>query len=539
MTGGPWNKGFRSDGTVGGEVYVGVMSSNGTAFVEPAGSDPAEMLAAIRTAVAELATVEVSATDPLELGELLVAAEAIIDALTGTAASWTRTFKEVDGPRAAGSASLASWSRQHLRVTARVARTRVKAARALDALPKTREALESGRIGYAHAVELGAGVSLLSAEVIREFEDILLDVAETCDADAVKRAVWKLRDVLDPDAADQAYVDRLNNRDISVAETNGGFVIRGFVDPETGVMVKQVLYAGAKPASGDDDRTSGQRRVDALREIFRSHLDHGLPTDRGVRPHLFVTISLDQLHQITRAGAYAGLAADAVTGRVGIGLEPATLDGYGPITSTLAARLACDCAITPVIVDRTGPFPNVLDVGRTRRLATLKQREAIRIQQGGRCFNPGCDSTHLEIHHLIRWSLGGNTDLNGLRGYCTRCHHLIHAGMLAVKRDEAGDWRHYDFRTREIVDHRRRVETATDGYLARLAAERRAERCTAGRRPGIEKQLTHYLTDLHPREPRATCADLHTRAISHLAASHRIRRHVRIYYQPKQDPDPP
>ncbi len=422
------------------------------------------------SALQGLATVDAASVDPLDLGDLLVRAEAMIDALTGTVADWTRLFTDQDGPRQAGSPGLAAWSRQHLRLTPADAAQRLKTGRALAVLPKTRRALREGRINYRHATAVATAVKLLGSDVVGEFEDVLLDVAYRCDATAVREAVVKLRDLLGPDAADAEYVKNLDRRDVTVAQTIGGFEIRGFVDPETGTMVKQVLYAGAKPvATGDgepdDVRTSGQRRVDALRDIFRAQLDHGLPTDRGIRPHLFVTVTLDQLHAITQTAANAGLPAKAIKGVV----DPATLDGYGPITSTLAARLACDCQITPVIVDRPGAYPNVLDVGRTRRLATLKQRAAIRIRQGGQCANPGCHNTHLEIHHYVPWSAGGTTDLAVLGGYCTRCHHLIHAGLLVVKRSRDGTWSHRDVRGRKLADHRRTVEEANHDYLAGLS----------------------------------------------------------------------
>ncbi|MCU1679083.1 MAG: endonuclease, partial [Frankiales bacterium] len=74
----------------------------------------------------------------------------------------------------------------------------------------------------------------------------------------------------------------------------------------------------------------------------------------------------------------------------------------------------------------------ILNVGRTHRLATHKQRRAVIARQLGVCATPGCNHTHLEIHHVIWWSLGGRTDLNQLIGLCVRCHHLLHAGKLHI-----------------------------------------------------------------------------------------------------------
>jgi hypothetical protein len=74
----------------------------------------------------------------------------------------------------------------------------------------------------------------------------------------------------------------------------------------------------------------------------------------------------------------------------------------------------------------------ILNVGRTHRLATLKQRRGVLARQKGVCAAPGCNHTHLEIHHSIWWSLGGPTDLDLLIGLCTRCHHLVHKNKLIV-----------------------------------------------------------------------------------------------------------
>jgi hypothetical protein len=188
-------------------------------------------------------------------------------------------------------------------------------------------------------------------------------------------------------------------------------------------------------------------------------LDHGLPTDRGLRPHLFITVTEDRLTTATNGQPTLDTAA---------GHQPALLHGYGPIPDTLLATLACDAVTTVVTVDQHRPDPTVLDVGRTSRLATLKQRQAIITAQQGVCFTPGCTRTHLEIHHLIGWRAGGPTDLANLRGYCTRCHHLIHQGLLIVKPDRAGGWTHQNRRGHDLLDHRRRQRFRTHTWTHAL-----------------------------------------------------------------------
>ena len=122
--------------------------------------------------------------------------------------------------------------------------------------------------------------------------------------------------------------------------------------------------------------------------------------------------------------------------------------------------------ITPVTVDPdTG---HVLDVGRSTRLATLKQRHAITVQQGGTCLNPGCERTRLELHHVQPWSAGGPTDMSNLAGYCTRCHHLIHLGLVTVTRDSDGGWRHQTRYRQHLPQLKRRAGNLTRVYLDAL-----------------------------------------------------------------------
>ena len=185
---------------------------------------------------------------------------------------------------------------------------------------------------------IGYGVHQMGAETMAAVESVVLEVAATCDPNTVRDTIRKVRDTLDPDAGLAAYLRALERRDLTVTGVGEGFDVRGYLDPETGALLKEVLYSLGKKTTVDDDRTAGQRRVDALGDLCRSVLDHGLPTDRGLRPHLFVTVATERLDTVTRQQPPVG--------------EAAVLDGYGQISDPLLAKLACDCQITPII---TGP----------------------------------------------------------------------------------------------------------------------------------------------------------------------------------------
>ena len=56
-----------------------------------------------------------------------------------------------------------------------------------------------------------------------------------------------------------------------------------------------------------------------------------------------------------------------------------------------------------------------------------------------------------------------------LRGYCTRCHHLIHLGLLLVTPDGAGGWNHETKHREFLPQHKRRATHLTRIYLQALA----------------------------------------------------------------------
>jgi hypothetical protein len=107
----------------------------------------------------------------------------------------------------------------------------------------------------------------------------------------------------------------------------------GLVEPEAGQTLLAALEPLARPASAADDRTGGQRRADALAELARRQLEGGrLPQTGGVRPQLTVLVDLDSLH-----GRPGSLGGDSE---------------LGPLDAETCQRLACDGAVTRVLVTR-------------------------------------------------------------------------------------------------------------------------------------------------------------------------------------------
>jgi hypothetical protein len=96
-------------------------------------------------------------------------------------------------------------------------------------------------------------------------------------------------------------------------------------------------------------------------------------------------------------------------------------------------RLACEAEILPVVLDgRSVP----IDVGRSKRLATIHQRRALEAIYPT-CAIPDCEVIfdHCNVHHIDYWENGGATDLNNMVPLCSRHHHATHEGGWKLRLD--------------------------------------------------------------------------------------------------------
>jgi hypothetical protein len=327
----------------------------------------------------------------------------------------------------------------------------VRTARALfrGPLTATAQALTDGTISPAHAQVLAAGTHDLPAHVAADAEPVLLEAARRLDPPRLRRAIAHLRLVADPDHTNDQAERRHQQRGLWLAATWEGMVaVNGPLDPEAGQTLVAALEPLARPTNADDDRSGGQRRADALVELAHRSLEAGrLPQSGGVRPQLLVTVDLDSL-----LGHRAGLGGE--TG------------GPGPLDPEACRRLACDGAVTRVLVTRHptghartedgladrlraaatqlpptlgGGPTQPLEVGRTSRVVTPAQRAALMVRDGG-CALPGCDRppAWCEAHHLVHWLHGGPTDLDNLALVCRAHHRAVHEGGWRLARHPDG-----------------------------------------------------------------------------------------------------
>ena len=294
-------------------------------------------------AIDELAAEDLDGLGDGVLAEQVLQVRRQLDRLEG---QWLRALADLDARGAAGAehgvaaASTASWLRARLRMGAGTAAGLVRTARALyrGPLTGTAQALAEGVISPAHAQVLAHGTHDLPDHTTADAEPVLLEAARRLDPPRLRRVLGHLRLVADPDHTDQAE-RRQQQRGVWLASTWEGMVaLNGLLDPEAGQTLLAALEPLARPTTADDDRSGGQRRADALVELARRSLEAGqLPRTGGVRPQLLVTVDLDSL-----------LSPGGLGGEIG---------GTDALDPEACRRLACDGAVTRVLVTRQPPGP--------------------------------------------------------------------------------------------------------------------------------------------------------------------------------------
>ncbi len=357
--------------------------------------------------------------DDTELGEELVEIRESIVQLEAVFAGGLRRFDKSGEYKADGAVSLVDWLRWKAKLSGGAAMERVTIARQLEQLPQTRQAFASGDVGYQHVALLARTAEKVGAAAVQGEEMSLLKAAETMDpgrfADVAREFEYRVDHAAALAEANRAYARRY----LHISDVKDGLVhLEGLLDAEGGATLKTALGALMPPPTRDDDRTPGQRRVDALVELARRPLDGSkLGTVGGQRPHLIITASAETL---------AGLA-DA---------PPAQLEGVGPIPIETAQRHACDPSVSWLLgqaeLESETSHAHQRIPGPTRRALVARDRCCV----VNHCNRPAawCDG-----HHVVWWTRGGKTALSNLALVCGRHHRMLHEEGWTLER-KVGRW---------------------------------------------------------------------------------------------------
>jgi uncharacterized protein DUF222/HNH endonuclease len=366
-------------------------------------------------------TASVPGRTPASLREELIGLRRVIDRLELQFSAVAAAFAATEETEWQGYVSPIQWLRNQCGMTAAAGWKAICVGDQARALPHSIQAVEEGRIGFAHlAVLAGTARALRESSTAAGFDEKpLLDNALAHNLNRFRDDCAHVRHAHDAQAflAEQTEDVEYRTLDMRTGEQGGEF-LSGYFDRVGGATIRTALDPLARPAGSHDARSRGRRYADALVELAERCLDAGvLPRVAGQRPQLHVTATVETL--ACAPGAPAGV-----------------LDGAGPIAGATVQRLACDASVTRVVM---GPDSVVLDVGRTRRLPSIPTRRALHARDSG-CVWPGCDRAAgwTAAHHIIHWAQGGATDLDNLVLICHRHHWLVHEGGWNLVREEDG-----------------------------------------------------------------------------------------------------
>jgi hypothetical protein len=283
---------------------------------------------------------------------------------------------------------------------------RVCVGEELVRLDRSVEAVAAGEIGFPH-LALIARTSVACGEKFDEAR--LMRHARKESVVKFEHTCIHARHAADPEGVIDEEKQGVEARSLTFSTAEDGVVlVKGILDKVGGAALRSALEPLAKRDGKDDHRDYPRRLADALVDLSMNAHD---------KPNLQVTTSLETLLGLTGAPA-------------------AEMEFSRPISAKAVERLACDCAITRILLASDS---TVIDVGRSKRTVSGPARRALNARDG-HCRWPGCDrpATSSAAHHLVHWIHGGSTDLSNLILLCHRHHWMVHEGRWQVVRSDDG-----------------------------------------------------------------------------------------------------
>jgi hypothetical protein len=348
------------------------------------------------------------------------------------AAEVARTVRRCELTQAAesdGLKTMQSWLRGHGRLSSGAASRVVQCGRSLEHLPAVAAAFADGDVTGEQVAAIApiAAPERVAAAVeqgvaLGEVDEALALAASTQPFDTVRGVVGRYLAGLDPDGPEP---DPTEGRRLSfVKHADGAIGFRGELDAVGGEKLQTAIESivQANRPKGDA-RTRAQQNADALVQLCDNQLAAGnLPTMRTTKPQVIVALDVEDL-------------IDPATG------HGAAQTGFGAAVSAARARwLACDGSISRILM---GPDGVPLDLGRDHRVVTPGLRKAV-VRRDQNCVFAGCGAPHwwCDVHHLVHWLFGGETNLHNSGLLCERHHTKVHHGFR-IERDPSGRWRTY------------------------------------------------------------------------------------------------
>ena len=312
----------------------------------------------------------------------------------------------------------------------RDAHTQVKTAKAIDAVPAVRDAMEEGRVSLANAKRLAEAVEKTSAEVV-ESDAVLLSKAESMRPEQFTQEVRRWAADHQDDGGEADYRRLRAKRYVRIWDSDDGTVeLHGKFDPVAGRRIGNRLQAEARRLY-DADKKHARASDAADKKHARASGDA-----QGRSFQQCMADALDNLTSSTSAGNGKPFADICVVAHVddATGELIAELPDGVRLPQSVLEQLACNSRVCGVVYDRRGK-----PIWRTeaRRTVTEPQWQMLIARYGG-CFHCEANPAMCQAHHIEPVSQGGPTKLDNLVPACWGCHHRIHYDGWQIRRSPDG-----------------------------------------------------------------------------------------------------
>ncbi len=363
-------------------------------------------------------------TAPLGLLEdQLTLFAARIASATAAWLGWLAIFDRRAGYESLGCRSSAHWLNWKCAMSTSTAHEHVRVARALEALPATREAFGDGRLSYS---KVRAISRVATADSDAELCELGL-AATAAQIEAICAGYRKAKDQAGCSEHEQAALAHKSRR-MTCRDNHDGTTTLTIVLP----TADATACVNAIDSETDAIITDAVSPKTTAREVITAR--HGLA---AVRADAFVNLLTNPDTEPAPARVEVLVDLDQLTSTNSGSPDGSTCDTGGTrIAPAVARRLGCDAQISSLIEDSAG---NPLSVGRETRVVPRRIRRALNRRDQNRCQFLGCDATRrLHAHHIIHWANGGPTELPNLMLVCNFHHHLLHEHGWNVEPNPAG-----------------------------------------------------------------------------------------------------
>ncbi len=442
----------------------------------------------------DLVFVDPKAQDTETLAESIVTLSAHLHAGNHRLLVMVAEFDRRGGWKPEGHRSCADWLAFRTGTSLGPARERVRAARALEQLPLTSEAMARGELSFSKVRAL----SRVADDLPTPDEEVrLVAYARQCTAAQLETLVRGWKKLSRKDEVDLER-ERHRSRFFSVSpDEDGMYQVRGRLDPEVGALLMRALDAagdalfrserdwaaeGAARGPAVREITPRQRRADGLGLLLEQALRMGFgdafadesvsaetsleasavagaeasspingPEDAraapisGTRAERYQVVlhvdmaTLQMEHEEIPAGDGSAVRATGADARPTGPSSHSHFLEHAPGRSNLSdgTRVSAEtsqrlCCDAAVVEAVRGREGEVLDVGRRTRTIPPALRRALEVRDRG-CRFPGCGLRFAEGHHIVHWAAGGETKLSNLVLLCRFHHRAVHEEGFTVK----------------------------------------------------------------------------------------------------------